>query len=65
MNAPYRQPRPLIGHPQPASVLPLVSVQQRIEELRQQRALVEKAIAALTEFSRRRDFRRRGVKESI
>jgi hypothetical protein len=63
MNSQYRQPR-VLGHPQPASLLALTPVHRRIEELRQERALVERAIAALTEVCRRRAYRRRQAVEN-
>jgi hypothetical protein len=59
MTSQYRQPRVFQGHPQPANLLPFATLRQRIQELRRERALVEKAIAALTEVSRSRDRRRR------
>lgn len=59
MNSQYRQPRLFDSHPQPARLLALTPVHRRIEELRRERALVEKAITLLTELSRRRDLRRR------
>jgi len=65
MNSQYRQPRVFDGHPQAARVVTLIPVDERIEELRRDRALIERAIAALTEVSRRRDIRRRQGRQEL
>jgi hypothetical protein len=44
MNSQYRQPRVFQGHAEPASLLALTPIHRRIEELRQERALVDKAM---------------------